>query len=83
MRTIGPIDWAIILWSSVDPGLLAGVVGPQAHGTHTTSFLVCSSTFSFVSILEFALHSISTDFKSYDHYSIIEMIFNKLHIEVF
>ena len=42
-----------------------------------------SSTLSFVSILKFVLHSISSDFKSYDHYSIIEMIFNKLHIEVF
>ena len=49
----------------------------------TTNFLVCSSTLSFVSTLEFVLHSFSSDFKSYDHYSIIEMIFNKLHIEVF
>ena len=49
----------------------------------TTSFLVCSSTLSFVSILEFVLHLISSYFKSYDHCSIIEMIFNKLHIEVF
>ena len=48
-----------------------------------TCFLVCSSTLSFVSIFEFVLHSISSDFKSYDHCSIIEMIFNKLHIEVF
>ena len=46
-------------------------------------FGVCSSTLSFVSILEFVLHSISSYFKSYDHCSIIEMIFNKLHIEVF
>ena len=44
---------------------------------------VCSSTLSFVFILEFVLHSISSYFKSYDHCSIIEMIFNKLHIEVF
>ena len=48
-----------------------------------TSFLVCSSTFSFVSILEFVLHSISSYFKFYDHCSTIEIIFNKLHIEVF
>ena len=34
MKTIGPIDWAIILCSSIDRGLLAGVVGPKAHGTH-------------------------------------------------
>ena len=27
MITIGPVDWAIILWSSVSRGLLAGVVG--------------------------------------------------------
>ena len=47
-----------------------------------TSFLVCSSTLSFVSILEFVLHSISSYFKSYDHCSIIEMLFNKLHIKV-
>ena len=45
--------------------------------------MLCSSTLSFVSILEFVLHSISSYFKSYDHCSIIEMIFNKLHIEVF
>ena len=45
----------------------------------TTSFFVCSLTLSFVSILEFILHSISSDFKSYDHYSIIEVVFNKLH----
>ena len=49
----------------------------------TTSFLVYSSTLSFVSILEFVLHPISSYFKSYDHCFIIEMIFNKLHIEVF
>ena len=49
----------------------------------TNGFLVCSSTFSFVSILEFVLHQISCYFKSYDYCSIIEMIFNKLHIEVF
>ena len=48
----------------------------------TTSFLVCSSTLSFVSILESVLHSISSYFKSYDHCSIIEMIFNKLHIVI-
>ena len=48
-----------------------------------TSFLVCSSTLSFVSILEFFLYSISSYFKSFDHCSIIEMIFNKLHIKVF
>ena len=48
-----------------------------------TSFLVYSSTLSFVSILESVFHSISSYFKSYDHCSIIEMIFNKLHIEVF
>ena len=29
MRTIGPVDWAIILWFSVGRGLLAGVVGPK------------------------------------------------------
>ena len=29
MRTIGPVDWAIILWSLVNRGLLAGVVGPK------------------------------------------------------
>ena len=29
MRTIGPVDWAIILWSSVGRDLLAGVVGPK------------------------------------------------------
>ena len=39
--------------------------------------------FFFFSIFEFVLHSISLDFTSYDYYSIIEMIFNKLHIEVF
>ena len=33
----------------------------------TTCFLVCSSTLSFVSILEFVLHLISSYFKSYDH----------------
>ena len=49
----------------------------------STSFLVCSSTLSFVSILEFVLHPISSCFKSYDHCSIFEVIFNKLHIEVF
>ena len=49
----------------------------------TTVFLVCSSSLSFVSILEFVLHSISLYFKFYDHCSIIEMIFNRLHIEVF
>ena len=27
MKMIGPVDWAIILWSSVGWGLLAGVVG--------------------------------------------------------
>ena len=37
----------------------------------------------FFPILEFVLHSISSYFKFYDHYSIIEMIFDKLHIEVF
>ena len=46
-------------------------------------FCVCSSTISFVSILEFILHLIYSYFKFYDHCSIIEMIFNKLHIEVF
>ena len=30
MRTMVPIDWAIILWSSVGRGLLAGVVGLKA-----------------------------------------------------
>ena len=49
----------------------------------TTSFLVCSLTLSFVSILDFVLHPISCYFKSYNYCSIIEMIFNKLHIEVF
>ena len=29
MKMIGPVDWAIILWSSVGWGLLAGVVGPK------------------------------------------------------
>ena len=29
MRTIGLVDWAIILWSLVGWGLLAGVVGPK------------------------------------------------------
>ena len=29
MKTIGLVDWAIILWSSVGRGLLAGVVGPK------------------------------------------------------
>ena len=48
-----------------------------------TSFFVYSLTFSFVSILEFILHSISSYFKFYDHCYIIEMIFNKLHIDVF
>ena len=48
-----------------------------------TRFLVCSLTLSSVSILEFILHPISSHFKYYDHCSIIEMIFNKLHIEVF
>ena len=56
---------------------------PKNWNQSTTSFLVCSSTLYFVSILEFVLHFIFSDFKSYDHYSIIEMIFNKLHIEVF
>ena len=46
-------------------------------------FGVCSSTLSFVSILEFVLHSVSSYFKSYNNCSIIEMIFNKLHIEMF
>ena len=27
--TIWPIDWAIILWSLVGRGLLAGIVGPK------------------------------------------------------
>ena len=49
----------------------------------TTSFLVFSSTLSFVSMLEFVLNLISSYFKCYDHCSIIEMIFNKLHIKVF
>ena len=48
-----------------------------------TSFFVFSMTLSFVSILEFVLNSISSYFKFYDHCSIIEMIFNKLHIKVF
>ena len=29
MITIRPVDWVIILWSSVNRGLLAGVVGPK------------------------------------------------------
>ena len=29
MKTIEPVDWAIILCSSVDRGLLARVVGPK------------------------------------------------------
>ena len=49
----------------------------------TISFLVCSLTLSFVSTLEFVLHSISSYFMFYNHCSIIEMIFNKLHIEMF
>ena len=48
-----------------------------------TIFFVCFFTLSFVSILEFVPYSISSYFKFYDHCSIIEMIFNKLHIEVF
>ena len=27
MKTIGPVDWAIIMWSLVGRGLLEGVVG--------------------------------------------------------
>ena len=29
MRTIGPADWAVILWSLVSRGLLVGIVGPK------------------------------------------------------
>ena len=29
MRTIGPVNWAIIMWSLVGRGLLVGVVGPK------------------------------------------------------
>ena len=29
MRTIGPVDWAIIVRSLVGQGLLVGVVGPK------------------------------------------------------
>ena len=29
MKTIGLVDWAIILWVSIDRGLLAGVVMPK------------------------------------------------------
>ena len=29
MRTIGPADWTVILWSLVGRDLLAGVVGPK------------------------------------------------------
>ena len=55
----------------------------QGLESSAISFLVCSSTLSFVPIFEFVLHPISSYFKSYNHCSIIEMIFNILHIEVF
>ena len=29
MKTIGPVDWAVIMWSSIGRGLLAEVVGPK------------------------------------------------------
>ena len=29
MRIIEPLNWVIILWSSIERGLLAGVIGPK------------------------------------------------------